>query len=83
MKKSLPVRMCVACRKRATQNSLLRLQSYDSIVIKYRGEGRSFYLCKECIANDKHLVNKVAGRLKVEKESLEELLKEFKSNVSN
>ncbi len=83
MKKNLPVRMCVACRKRAPQSSLLRLQNKDGEAIKYSGAGRSFYLCKECIINDRHLINKVSGRLKIEKESLEELLKEFKDNVSN
>ncbi len=75
--------MCVACRKRAAQKTLIRLQNKDSKAIKYSGSGRSFYLCKECIISDKHIINKVCGRLKIEKPSLEELLKEFKSNVSD
>ncbi len=83
MKKNLPIRMCISCKKREIQNSLIRLQKKDNIVIKYSGIGRSFYLCINCIENDKHILNKVSGRLKIKKESLEEILKEFKTNVNN
>jgi predicted RNA-binding protein YlxR (DUF448 family) len=83
MKKNLPIRMCVTCRKRELQKNLLRLQNNNGVVCRYTGQGRSFYLCKECIVSDKHIINKVCGRLKLEKQSLEEILKEFKHNVSN
>ena len=43
-----PVRMCVQCRVRATQNTLLRLQCSNKNLTVFSGEGRSFYLCEDC-----------------------------------
>ncbi len=48
-----PVRMCIACRKREAQNSLLRLQCHEKRLESYSGVGRSFYLCHECLENEK------------------------------
>ena len=44
---SSPVRMCVACRGRFPQESLLRLQYHDRLQV-FKGKGRSFYVCKSC-----------------------------------
>lgn len=43
-----PVRMCIACRSRRDQATLLRLQCIEGALTPFLGEGRSFYLCSEC-----------------------------------
>ena len=45
-----PVRMCINCRNRFAQKDLLRLQCEKKFNLKfYSNQGRSFYLCSECI----------------------------------
>jgi len=82
MRKSKPIRMCISCRKREPQKELYRLQKEESKLINYSGFGRSFYLCKECL-NSKHIEKKIAGRMKINLTSVEELIKELSSNVKN
>ena len=82
MRKSKPIRMCISCRKREPQKELYRLQRVESKLIKYSGVGRSFYLCKECLTS-KHIAKKIAGRMKINLISVEELIKELSSNVKN
>lgn len=48
-----PLRMCISCRERDFQNNLVRLQCLDSQVSLFRGSGRSFYICKICLKDDK------------------------------
>ncbi|MFA7070621.1 MAG: hypothetical protein WC144_07270 [Sulfurimonas sp.] len=38
------------------QNSLLRLQCIDFELKRFDGSGRSFYLCRECIADEKKVI---------------------------
>jgi len=57
MKKSQPVRMCILCRKRLAQKSLIRLKHKDDLIVGYDGEGRSFYLCIECSEDHKKLLS--------------------------
>ncbi len=40
--------MCIVCRQRFTQESLLRLQCQDRLITPYQHQGRSFYLCYSC-----------------------------------
>jgi len=80
-RKSKPIRMCVNCRVRFFQKDLIRLQKIESEVVAYKGSGRSFYICKECLESSKFLIKKVCGILKVKEESLLKALKEFKDNV--
>jgi len=47
-------RMCVSCRSRLSQNSMLRLQCKEGDLLRFSGEGRSFYVCNTC-KNDKKL----------------------------
>lgn len=47
------VRMCVCCRRRFSQNELLRLKIDDAKIVFFDGSGRSFYICEECISSDK------------------------------
>lgn len=53
-----PTRMCVACRSRKMQRTLLRLYIKDGLVVGSLGcasSGRSFYLCSECAACEKKI----------------------------
>ena len=80
--KSKPVRMCIACRKREKQQNLIRLQRDGRNLIRYSGEGRSFYLCTKCLEG-RHIANIVAGREKIDIRSAEELIKELINNGKN
>lgn len=51
--KKKPVRMCVVCKKRDTQENLHRLQCKNGKLIFFEGTGRSFYVCDECLKNKK------------------------------
>jgi len=53
MKKSQPIRMCITCRNRHPQNTLIRLRLSAKEVVAYDGTGRSFYLCNDCVNNEK------------------------------
>ncbi len=47
--KEEPIRMCIVCRTRAAQSTLIRLQCQDSVLKVFTGVGRSFYVCQNCI----------------------------------
>ena len=79
MKKSEPVRMCISCRKRVAQKTLVRLQQEGNQVISYQGCGRSFYLCHECIS-DKKRIKGLTKRFKQDEEQFVKLLKELIKN---
>ena len=83
MKKRVPIRMCIACQKREFQKELIRVQKREGQMHLYSGEGRSFYLCKACLQGNKHIANIVAGRMKIDKKSVEVVLKELSSNVKD
>ncbi len=51
----LPTRMCVSCRQRDSQNNLVRLQCNEGELDCFNGRGRSFYLCNECLLNEKKI----------------------------
>ena len=53
MKNTQPIRMCIACRSRYPQNSLIRLKQVQKDIIAFDGIGRSFYVCCSCIADEK------------------------------
>ena len=82
MKKSNPIRMCIACRKRESRQELIRLQKDHSNLIGYSGKGRSFYLCTKCIEGQ-HITKIVAGRMKLDIKNVEEFFKELLENVKN
>jgi predicted RNA-binding protein YlxR (DUF448 family) len=56
--------MCVACRERYEQKSLLRLQCQQQHLSSYCGEGRSFYLCFSCTENEKKVTRALARACK-------------------
>lgn len=48
------IRMCISCRKRFLQKTLLRLSIVDGEkVVFFVGKGRSFYLCPACLKHPK------------------------------
>ena len=55
MKKSQPIRMCITCRDRHPQHSLLRLKHKGKSIVKFDGQGRSFYLCVNCSVDAKKI----------------------------
>ncbi len=71
MKKSQPTRMCIACRSRHPQNTLIRLKHKGNEVVAFDGKGRSFYLCDVCIKNEK----KIQGLVKRFKQDTERFIK--------
>ena len=73
MKKSQPIRMCIACRSRHPQNTLIRLKLSGKEVIAFDGLGRSFYLCDGCVKNEKK-VKGLVKRFKQESEHFTKLL---------
>jgi predicted RNA-binding protein YlxR (DUF448 family) len=76
MKKSQPIRMCISCRSRHPQNSLIRLREEAKLVVKYSGIGRSFYLCNSCVQNEKK-VKGLVKRFKQDQERFVKLLREL------
>ncbi len=79
MKKSQPVRMCVLCRSRCPQNSLIRLKLEGKDVVAFNGNGRSFYLCDICRINEKKIKG-LSKRFKQNEKCLVKLLKELIKN---
>ena len=71
--------MCIACRNRYPQNSLIRLRQVESDVVISDGKGRSFYLCDTCSTNEKKIKGLVK-RFKQDKERFIKLLKELVNN---
>ena len=61
MAKAIKTRMCVACRGRFPQESLLRLQVDNGGIVAFRGFGRSFYLCDCCLRTKN--CEKIVGKI--------------------
>jgi len=79
MKKSQPTRMCIACRSKHPQNTLIRLKQNANEIVVYDGIGRSFYVCEQCIQNQKK-VKGLVKRFKQDEEHFTKLLKELMNN---
>jgi predicted RNA-binding protein YlxR (DUF448 family) len=69
LEKEIKIRMCVACRKRDKQDNLYRLQCKNGELIKFSGEGRSFYVCKNCI-NSKKFIKYLSKICNLKKEEI-------------
>lgn len=59
-----PTRMCISCRTRFMQKSLLRLQCVDLELKRFSGNGRSFYLCDDCINDEKKVLKSLLRQCK-------------------
>jgi predicted RNA-binding protein YlxR (DUF448 family) len=71
--------MCIACRSRHPQSTLIRLRQDGKEVIAFNGEGRSFYLCGDCVKNEKK-VKGLVKRFNQDAERFTKLLKELMNN---
>lgn len=47
--------MCLTCRNKYPQNTLIRLKQEGEDIIASDGSGRSFYLCDICSTNEKKI----------------------------
>ncbi|MDA7818029.1 hypothetical protein N9A28_07550 [Sulfurimonas sp.] len=73
-----PLRMCISCRDRDVQSNLERLQCEDSQLSLYRGHGRSFYICKVCLEDQKKVSKALMRQCRSgEKDKLVNKLKEI------
>ena len=74
--------MCIACRSRSPQHTLIRLKQEGNDVIAYNGYGRSFYLCEDCSKNEKK-VKGLVKRFRLEEERFVKLLMELTKKVTS
>ena len=81
MKKSQPTRMCISCRSRHPQNTLIRLKQEGDEIVASDGKGRSFYLCDVCVTNEKK-VNGLVKRFKQDEERFTKLLRALTKDVN-
>ncbi len=73
-----PTRMCVSCRQRDAQSHLIRLQCLNGSLKTFMGNGRSFYLCKDCISQEKKVLKALMRQCKSgDKDRLMNKLKEI------
>jgi len=68
--------MCVTCRNRFFQDELIRLQCIDNNLSLFKGVGRSFYVCSNCVSSKKFLkfVSKMCNS---DIEKVKKILKEY------
>jgi len=59
-----PLRMCISCRERDSQEKLLRLQCVDGSIEVFSGSGRSFYICQNCISEEKKVLKALMRQCK-------------------
>ncbi len=71
-------RMCISCRKRDFQKNMLRLQCIDGNLEVFRSIGRTFYLCDDCLKDEKKLSRSLMRQCRSgDKEKLMNKLKEI------
>ncbi|MCD4667415.1 MAG: hypothetical protein K8R44_02265 [Sulfurimonas sp.] len=74
----IPIRMCISCRDRYEQKLLVRLQCNDGSLEVFKKIGRSFYICKSCLDNEKKVIKSLMRQCRSgEKEKLINRLKEI------
>ncbi len=81
-KKHKPIRMCVVCRNRFFQCELNRIQCENQKLVKFKGYGRSLYVCEDCIGNKK-FINYIAKICKITKEKAKEEIFHFPFSILN
>jgi len=78
--KHKPLRMCVVCRERFYQNDLNRLQCKNGRLVSHKGEGRSFYVCTQCI-KEKKFIKFISKICKITKEKAKEEIFHFPFSI--
>lgn len=83
--KHTPFRMCISCKERIEQNNLVRLQCKNRKIIPYSYEGRSFYLCKDCLKNTKEdkLAKLLQRYCKISKDKILKMVETHKEKIFN
>ena len=51
-----PTRMCINCKNKYYQSDLLRLKCIDKNIISWDKKGRSFYICNDCLNQEKQVL---------------------------
>jgi predicted RNA-binding protein YlxR (DUF448 family) len=74
-----PIRTCIKCRSKLSQNILQRLQCIDKKLIPFTGSGRSFYICERCLQN-KDTLEKVLYKQCKNKDDYISQLEEIRRN---
>ncbi|QFR50457.1 hypothetical protein FJR48_07250 [Sulfurimonas lithotrophica] len=70
--------MCISCRERDFQQNMLRLRCIDGNIEIFNGSGRTFYLCNDCLKDEKKLLRSLMRQCKSgDKEKLMNKLKEI------
>ena len=73
-----PTRMCISCRDRQEQKLLMRLQCKEGSLEVFSKTGRSFYICKVCLENEKKISKSLMRQCRSnEKDKLTNRLKEI------
>ena len=71
--KNKPIRMCIVCRGRYKQDTLIRFQLHNEKLVKFKKVGRSSYICSNCIELDEKRVVKVLnGKFKLKYKKIDE-----------
>ena len=77
-----PIRMCIICRERFEQNTLIRFQINSGKITLFTKIGRSYYLCTNCIKfEEKQIVNVMNRKFKFKYKKLEEFGNFFSNEV--
>ena len=72
--------MCLSCKQKMQQTALIRLQYKNGNINQFDGEGRSFYICYECLEDFNKVSRKIIKRFGIQNESdFEDTLKEILS----
>ena len=73
-----PIRMCIGCRNRYEQKLLVRLQCDEGLLKAFSSIGRSFYLCSDCLEDQKRIAKALMRQCKSgDKEKITKRLKEI------
>ena len=62
-----PIRTCIICRNKFHQNDMLRLKCEDKKLVPFDSNGRSFYICNDCVLILEHSQNNQKEYKKLEK----------------
>lgn len=73
--------MCIVCRTRFLQSSLIRFKIDNDNLALFNGIGRSFYICRACIESPK--VDKSLRRFNKNLHILQAQFKEIKEYVKS
>ncbi|MEA1982513.1 MAG: DUF448 domain-containing protein [Campylobacterota bacterium] len=76
-----PTRMCISCRGKDVQSSLLRLCCADGNISLFAGNGRSFYFCSNCLEDEKKLSKALMRQCRSSKR--DELMNKLKEIITD